>query len=347
MKKIFTTVIICLMITSIAFATAGPITTAGSTLVCDQSPFSIPVTVSNFTNVGIISLTLNFGSPNIVFQSVDLNPALLSGNIFTNGNTPGMFILSFTTGTGISLADNSLLFTLHLVHSGPPIDQTFFITWPETPAEANEYATPAGIVFDKSPFGNYFINGNIFIEPGCGPNGPVTTAGSVSVCLKKNFTVPVTITSFNGVGYISLLLNYDAALMQYQGVSVNPVLESGSLLYNGNDPGKFILSYINDAGISLQDHDTLFAIDFVYTGPPTPVTTPVTWLMIPEEANEYATLDGVEYNKVPFGQYFINGSITFDPEGCGVLLPLPNWPLYLAFLLMLSATVYFFRRRMM
>jgi hypothetical protein len=314
MKKIFTLLIGCLTISNIAFSTGGPITTAGLLTVCNGNPINVPVKVTGFNNVGGISLTLNYDAAILQFQGVILNPAI--SGCLTNGNNPGIFILSYICDPGINLADNATLFTLDFAYTGPPAGGTSPLTWAETPPEANEYSSPDGTPYDKEPFGNYFINGNVTVMPaGC---GPVTMAPIISTCPATTISVPVTIINFNNIGGISLTLNYDAAVLQYQGVTLNPAI-SGSLT-NGNNPGVFILSYICDPGINLADNDVLFTLEFAYTGLPAGGTFPVTWAETPPEANEYSSPEGIPYIKDPFGAYFINGSVTINPALCAPLI---------------------------
>lgn len=348
MKRKYTILLSLLIISNFALSVPGPITTVGSLRICNDDPVNVPVTITNFNNVGIISLTLNYDPSIFLFQSVSLNPAISSGSIFTNGTTPGVFILSYVTDSGFSLPDNDTLFVLTFTYVGPSPFGSSALTWPANPFEANEYSMADGTPFDKLPFENYFINGLVTVEPlGCGLGGPRTTVGSPTVCrLDRDFSVPVTIANFNNVGIISLTLNYNPSYILFQSVDLNPAISSGSIFTNGTNPGTFILSYLTDTGISLSDDDTLFTLHFLYSGPFTPGNFPLTWAQTPPEANEYSSVEGIPFTKNPFESYFISGILTIDPDGCGVWIPLSDWPLYLAFILMIVTSVYFFRRGM-
>lgn len=349
MKKPFTLLLCCFFISHLAFSVPGPVTTAGSLRICDEDPITVPVTVTNFNNIGTISLQLNYTSAFLQFQSVDVNPAISTADLFTNGTTPGVFILSFTSATGISLSDNDTLFWLTFSFIGPNSGvSTALLSWPQTPPEANEYAAPDGTPYDKAPFENYFIGGIVTIEPlGCGLGGPRTIIGQSFICLDRDFEIPVKVENFLNVGMISLTMNYHPTYFQYQGVDLNPAISSGDIFTNGANAGVFVLSFVSAVPVSLSDDDTLFTLQFHYSGPGTPGSSfPVTWAQTPPEANEYSTVEAVPFTKYPFGSYFYNGSATYDPESCGVWVPLSNWPLVLAIVLMLSFTVYIFRRRM-
>ena len=80
---------------------------------CDLYDF--PVTVKDFSNIGAISLTLNFDPSVLSYQSVTVNPLLAPGLAYPPGVVPGtptQFRLGYI-GTAPILADNDVLFTLH------------------------------------------------------------------------------------------------------------------------------------------------------------------------------------------------------------------------------------------
>jgi len=307
MKKILLFITACLIAVQVTLATGGPVTTAGSITVCSGTTITVPVTVDNFSNVGAISLTLGYNPSLLQYQGVTLNPAI-SGSL-VNGANPGVFTLGFFGNPGINLPQGAILFTLSFSYTGPPTGGTSPLTWAETPPEANEYATPDGVPYNKTPFANYFINGSVTVSPtGC---APVTTAPVVMSCPSSLISVPVTVDNFNNVGAISLTLGYNPALLQYQGVTLNPAI-AGSLV-NGANPGVFTLGFFGNPGINLPQGAILFTLQFSYAGPPAGGTSPLTWAETPPEANEYATPEGVPFNKSPFGNYFINGSVTIAP----------------------------------
>ncbi len=152
--------------------------------------------------------------------------------------------------------------------------------------------------------------------------GPVTTLGSVTVCPGDLASVAVTVEEFNDVGGISLTVNYEGSMLQFENVVLNPAI-AGSIT-NGSTPGVFLLSYTCNPGISLPDNDTLFSLIFSYTGAPEGGTSIISWPESPVEANEYSTADGIAYDKVPFEDFFFNGSVTADPDGCGPVTIAPE-----------------------
>ncbi len=142
-------------------AQSGPVTKCTTIPGAGIGVVSVPVTVTGFNNIGGISLTLNYDPAILQFENVTLNPAI--SNSLTNGNSPGVFILSYTGYPGINLANNDTLLTLHFNYTGPPSGSTSLLTWVESPGDANEYSSPDGIPYEKEPFGNYFINGSVTV----------------------------------------------------------------------------------------------------------------------------------------------------------------------------------------
>ncbi len=68
MKKVSHILILCMIISKLSFATGGPITTASSLVYCNGGTISVPVTISDFEDVGGISITLNYDAGVLQYQ---------------------------------------------------------------------------------------------------------------------------------------------------------------------------------------------------------------------------------------------------------------------------------------
>jgi hypothetical protein len=167
MKKILTTIMLTIFICNVIYATDGPVTTASSVTVNTGDLVLVPVTVANFTNVGGISLTLNYDASFLQFQDVILNPAFSTINV--NGIEPGVFIFGYFSSEEVDLGGTDILFTLEFSYTGPPEGGSSLITWPELPSEANEYSTPDGISYDRDPFDEFFIEGTVTVIESSSP----------------------------------------------------------------------------------------------------------------------------------------------------------------------------------
>ncbi len=127
----------------------------------------------------------------------------------------------------------------------------------------------------------------------------VTTAGSPSEC-PGDIVVPVSVTDCNGVGAISLVFQYDTAVLTYLNYeNVHPDLSTGLLIVNqtGN---KVIISWASTTAAYIGD-DTLMDIRFSgNTG-----TGSLTWDTQTPGNCEYSDANG---NVLPSS--YINGSAT-------------------------------------
>lgn len=153
---------------------------------------------------------------------------------------------------------------------------------------------------------------NFIIEDLTSGNGPKTTISSPVFCYGDQILVPITVLDFLNVGGISLTLNYDPAMLTYVGVDLNPLISSALTFLPSTS--EFRLAWTEGTGINLDDDDILFTLEFDYIGPPTGGTTGLTWPDTPPELNEYSDPLGNAYPRTPFGNYFIDGSVTIQEQ---------------------------------
>ena len=150
----------------------------------------------------------------------------------------------------------------------------------------------------------YFLIGNSQ-DP-----GPITTAGTASVCAGTTFSIPVTVVDFFNVGIISLKINYDAAKVQYQSVTVNPDLNILNPLYSGTAT-QFSLSGFGSTGVTLDDNTILFTMTFLAKTGVSGITT-FAWNSSPGSCEYAPPAPDPPYLTLPFGNFFINGSCNIN-----------------------------------
>lgn len=84
-------------------------TSVGSLTICSETGFSIPVSVTNFIDVGAISLALNYNDEVLTFTGYEgLNPALADGQIQINASG-GTIYVSWISLDGATIGDGNLL----------------------------------------------------------------------------------------------------------------------------------------------------------------------------------------------------------------------------------------------
>jgi len=105
--------------------------------------YKVDVKVSDFKNVGNLSLVLNYNSSVFAFQSVTLNPLIASTAV--NGATPGKVILGMVNalGDGVTIPDNAVLFSLNLKLLPSLTGASTALAW-STAQEECQYSAPGG-----------------------------------------------------------------------------------------------------------------------------------------------------------------------------------------------------------
>ncbi|MFZ4399437.1 MAG: T9SS type A sorting domain-containing protein [Bacteroidales bacterium] len=166
--------------------TNAPITTAGSVSACPNDSFNIPITVTNFTNVGAITLRLDYDTNLLRFNKYsNVNASLVSAltiNSFMDSlSIRKIVIVWYTYPTGINLANGSKLIDLNFsIKSGSP---TLFFNNVVDGGGKCEYADALGNAYTDSPTSTYYINPVI---TNLGAGVPGTISGSTSVCRNQN-----------------------------------------------------------------------------------------------------------------------------------------------------------------
>ena len=237
-KHILVSVLTCILIlegTLHAVCQNAPVTTCSTITGAVPGNVSVPIVVTGFTNIGAVSLTIDYNYAVIQFIQGTPNPSLwgfLSGDSdLGDGNhriTMGWF------GSGTTLPDGSAIMTLvfNYVGGNSPL------TWFENGSSC-EYADAVGNVLDDIPAENYYLNGYV-----CGAiNNPGTITGNNSVCQGQagevysvaplanvtgyNWTVPQGATIVNGDSTNVITVNFSGQAISGV-ISVNGFNECGS-----------------------------------------------------------------------------------------------------------------------
>ena len=126
-----------------------------------------------------------------------------------------------------------------------------------------------------------------------------TTAGSVANCPGLT-VVPIQVTDCNGIGAVSLVLNYNGSVLTYTGYqNLNPALAAGMLIVNGTG-SQVIISWVNTVAAS-PGTGTLLELKFTgVTG-----SSPMTWDTQTQGNCEYSDVTGTILPST-----FTNGTVT-------------------------------------
>jgi hypothetical protein len=135
----------------------APVTTALQTTCNPGTNVDIPITVTDFNNIGALSLTLLYDESVLTFQSSTNNSDFPS--LMINGAVPGKIVAGgfIQVGDpGISLPDNSILFTLTFYY----IEGSSALQWFDN-GESCEYTDDQYNPLNDSPTCLYYKDGSV------------------------------------------------------------------------------------------------------------------------------------------------------------------------------------------
>lgn len=163
-----------------AFSQSPPITTFG-TSTYDGTTLSVPVKVSGFTNVGDISMKLNYDNTQLVYAGTVLNSGLIPANavVLPVSDQTGLFRFSYSSATAIVLAaPTDVLLTINFTFKAGLTWVASPLTWSTaqgdcdmTPPAPGSFTPP----ISSTNLSTYFVNGGACTTPVptiTGPAGP-------------------------------------------------------------------------------------------------------------------------------------------------------------------------------
>lgn len=291
------------------YAQNAPVSTMGFYAGNDPSA-SIPITVTNFNNIGSCNLKLTYDASIAMAMDVTSGP-LLGGQLATNLSEPGIITLGWYTYPGLTLPDNTVIFNIEFsqVTSGYTDiiwdDDGYSCAWSD---ENFNY-------LNDLPTSSYYINGSIEFQMEVAPH---TILPEIITCDSTGIDVPVKVTGFNNIGAVSLSLIYDPLALTFQSFTNNSVFPG--LIVNEPNPGDITIAgftTITD-GFSIADSSVFFTLHFENLGG----STELFWYDNGESceyagpAPDYAVLDDQ-----PQDLFYYDGSITklSVPEPAGII----------------------------
>ena len=135
----------------------APVTTLPVIQASPGSTISIPVKVTGFNNIGSLSLTLQFNSSVLTYNSCNTTSGF--PGLSCDNPSPGLVAIGgFTPYTGITLPDNTTLFTVDFIY----VEGTSTLTWFDNGGSC-EYTGPAPLftVLPDTPQSIFYINGSV------------------------------------------------------------------------------------------------------------------------------------------------------------------------------------------
>ncbi len=292
------------------YADDAPIITAARVTNAIPGTMSvpIPITVTNFNNIGQFTLTMKFDTTKVRYVSATTN-ASLPGMTVTytspSGNTQGKLVFAWTGATNVSLSDGSSLANLTFSY----VTATGILSWAYTygaVCQYKRYVVGVLTALNDSPQYLFYINGGISNR-----SAPTTFAPIITNAAAGTVGIPITTTGYTGIGAMTLYLEYDPAVITYLGtftknVAFNSSFQVGDIAGSGTKRLIVIQWYGNAVTLSSGGNATIVTLNFNY--PIAGVPSALKWYDNGPSC-EYADGSGNVLIDMPSTNYYINGSI--------------------------------------
>ncbi len=215
--------------------------TIGSRTASVGDTITVPVSVTNFNNIGAVSLKIQFTSSVLTFLDVENQPA--TGN-FTDNASNGVLTVGWFSTTPLNLGNGKLLDMKFIYNGGT-----------------------SNIDFVKSQCEVANISGNpLVVDYYNGIVSPVAVTKlilpQITAVAGDNISVPLDFENLNNVGAISLKINYDPSVLTYTGVSDQP--SAGTFTVNAAG-GVVSLGWFDTTPLNIGN-GTFVKLNFAFKG---------------------------------------------------------------------------------
>jgi hypothetical protein len=215
--------------------------TIGSHTASVGETVTIPISVTNFNNIGAVSLKIQYNSASLSYVGVTNQPS--SGN-FTANASGGVLTIGWFGTTPLNIANGNFI-EMQFEFNGGSSNVNFITSQCEV---ANSSGNP--LVID-------YTNGSISAAAVTQLSLPQITAVA-----GNNISVPLNVENLENVGAISLRINYDPAVLTFNGVSNAPA--SGNFT-SGATGGIITLGWFDINPLNIVS-GTLVNLEFTYNG---------------------------------------------------------------------------------
>lgn len=277
----------------------APITIAGD-YTSYETAISIPITIENFNNIGSCDLYLEYDES--IVNAIAVTQNGLQGNFFNAYlDNPGKIFVAWLTYPGLTLADESVIFTIEFVQVSAG---TSPLTWIDDGSSCSWYDGDINMLNDL-PTSSYYINGSVMFPESI---APIISFPDITSCEgPSTVDIPVTVSAFNQIGAFTLTMQYDNTVVHYLSITNNS--DFPGLEVNNTSPGTIIIDGLSNLpdGISMADGSVLFTMHFSILGG----STEFTWIdngesceFLSSAPSYYVLIDE------PYSTHYLNGSFS-------------------------------------
>ncbi len=301
----FLLLILC-CITESVFAETAPVTTAGIVTNATTAPGAVvvPVTVKNFVSIGSFTLTLRYQANLVSYVSAAPHLSFPGMTIANSVNgTVGRIIITWPqTPGGITLPDETHLLDLTFNY----ISGTSVLSWLYSSGNVcqyKKYANGSYVILNDTPKSTYYIKGGISDH-----GAPITSAPVISNPVPGHIAVPVNVTNFTAIGAMSLTLEFNQAVLSYQGCTPNPGLSGNFNAGTQMGPNGKMIFTVSWFGIAtLPAGSAVVTIDYVYSNTSGSYSG-LEWLETGSSC-EYADSQANPLLDAPTADFYKNGAV--------------------------------------
>ncbi|HNY03704.1 MAG TPA: cohesin domain-containing protein, partial [Bacteroidales bacterium] len=169
----------------------APGTWAPAVSACPGTVVQVPIRVTNFTNIGSLSLTLNFNTSVLTYVSATNNSGF--PGFSASGSVPGKVrIAGYSSGSGRTYSDNTILCTLSFLCTSS--GGTSSLTWYDTGITCEYTDYPGYTTLTDTPTANFYHDGSVTVY---NPLSAGISGGTTPVCYN---TSPGTFTASGSGG---------------------------------------------------------------------------------------------------------------------------------------------------
>ncbi len=247
-----------------ALSQNAPVTTAGKVLDASAGSINIPVTVTGFFDISVITLKLDYNASVMTFVSA--TPGSAFSGMVIDGSTPGQVTISWTTGSSsVTLPDGSQLAGIEFNY----ISGSTALTWDNTSNGGSdcEYKDGSLTILTDTPTADFYKDGYVTSHA-----APITYAPFISNAVAGTVDVPVTVENFWDIGAIALTLEYDPNILTFTGSTPHSVFGTDMVVASSaSTAGKYkvVISWYaqapNFTPETLPDGSTIVTLHFNYT----------------------------------------------------------------------------------
>ena len=236
----------------------APVTTAETVGGAVPGTITVAITVTGFTNIGAVSLSLDYD--HAVLNFIQGTPHPLLGNFAVGDNdlaTGYHRVVMGWFGAGTTLPDGSTIMTLSFTYISGITSLTWYDMGPSC-----EYANAEYEVLNDLPTEDYYINGHV-----CGAIGnPGTITGDNAVCPGEEGVIYSISPVENATGY-------------------NWTVPDGALIINGENTNLITVNYSNTA---ISGNVTVYGTNPCGSGPSSQLAVTVSTLPIANAGADFS-----------------------------------------------------------